>query len=1271
VTKSRGAADRQAYLAALCRTVPYHVTEAVLANPSKSSVADQFWQGTVLYADLVGFTSMCEAWAGEGESGLSRLSDVLSTFFTLLLEHAIFPHAGYVVQFGGDSLTVVYRDKGHAHRAAASALEARQLVADVDRARTDGSHGLKLRVGLASGEIRMPVLGDDTQRGVVVAGEQANRAVQLQDAAEPGTVVIDASTARELGDDAIGTPHSKGAFTLHDLARLPTREPIRELEGRIEDDTEAKIDLLEPFVPPPLAARLKSMPDGWRIDGELRRCIVAFSEVRGLVLTEHREEVQHISRSFIRRIRRYGGIVTKADVAAEGHRIMAVFGLHAPTENDAERALLAQTELSGAFKSLAETLDLPLSMRTGVHLGPVYFGAIGSPYRHDVTVVGDTVNVAARLAALAGPFQVVSTLDVLEESNADFEQTQLEPVRVKGKAEPLKVAIVHAVAGGRAHYVQRRRKQRYVAGREREERRLLDIVGNALDGQGRIIGLSGEAGVGKSYMLSSIIDRWIGGGGLGLLGRCRYATQSTPLEPARQMFASYLGLASDERGEQRKLRVREAFAQSDYGQDPDAPWLQAFLEVADADDVRTPDGLPMTDSGWERVIASIQRFVDWRVGVEPLMYVLEDAHHADALTLELSRRIGSNIDRGQRFLFVVTYRPDPALDELRKALDHEAKLGALGLRQTSELVRHMLGATRIDEAVAAFLWQRSLGNPGHLTELVRFLRDRSLLQVRAGAVAVPPPGVALLEDAVPESLEKLALARLEQLGGLERRVLRSASAIGKSFGKGVLEEVVAGDLEAEEVETGVVALLDEGVIAPDSGVRPTYRFREDITRAVTYSTIPEHERREAHRRIADALERLSGADKTSSAVTLAMHREKAAQLGEAAEHYARAVRVASLAGLDAETRHLVNSWERVVDRLPPDRRPSHVERAKMAVRKLVAIARRGAPAETLEQGRRIIADHWEVLEEPGRSVVELWLGDALIALAQPDAALTRLRRVFDSGAEGRVRGEAARLIATAEAHAERYDEAEAWLEKARSLAGAADGYRAQRVALDGASLLSFRGRHDEARVIFARVRDEARRRDHMRVAALAARGAAECDLLSGEFDAAAEGFSSALVMARALGNRTEEAIGELRLGQCRSWGQAPERGRPHLERALQLSRDVGHKLTEIEAIVDLGAVIALTDDIEEGADLLEQGYRRAVRANLRHAEISADLHLLHNALLNGHTDALRAQLERCEAHADHLLAPLFHDAWEMLKTRAMSALADTERMDVPPSRSQS
>ncbi len=356
----RREADRQAYLAALCRTVPYHITEEVLRSPAAAAVADQRWDGTVMYIDLVGFTSMCEAWAATGEAGLSRLSQVLGRFFTVLLEQAIFPYEGYVVQFGGDSVTVAFRGEGHAQRAAASGLRARRVTEEIDSFGEGPGELLRVRVGLASGAIGLAVLGDDMQRGVIVAGMPAHRAVLLQGAAEPGSAIIDDSTAVLLGDLAETRPVHEG-LQLEALRGQPPMRAIHPLEGRIEEQTEEKIALLEPFVPPPLAVRLKSMPQGWRIDGELRRVTVVFCELGGL--EGKGEAARSLARSCLRSFRRYGGVVTKADVAAEGHRLMAVFGLHAPTENDGERAVLSALETAAFFSTAAERWGLPLDSR--------------------------------------------------------------------------------------------------------------------------------------------------------------------------------------------------------------------------------------------------------------------------------------------------------------------------------------------------------------------------------------------------------------------------------------------------------------------------------------------------------------------------------------------------------------------------------------------------------------------------------------------------------------------------------------------------------------------------------------------------------------------------------------------------------------------------------------------------------------------------------------------------------------------------------------------
>jgi class 3 adenylate cyclase len=229
--------DRSAYLAALCRTVPYSIVEPVLANPVDDAIpkSEQF-AGTLLYADLVGFTPLCEALAEQGPSGLGRLTQALNTLFTKLLEDAIFPFRGYVIQFGGDSLTAVFRGEDHARLAAASALAAQQLMRD-ELAGLLAAEGreLYLRIGLATGDLRLTVLGDAIQRGLAVAGAPAHRAVTLQRLANPGEIAIDERLATELADVATTTPQPSGGAVLQALVAWPTRTPIVPLEPHLVD----------------------------------------------------------------------------------------------------------------------------------------------------------------------------------------------------------------------------------------------------------------------------------------------------------------------------------------------------------------------------------------------------------------------------------------------------------------------------------------------------------------------------------------------------------------------------------------------------------------------------------------------------------------------------------------------------------------------------------------------------------------------------------------------------------------------------------------------------------------------------------------------------------------------------------------------------------------------------------------------------------------------------------------------------------------------------
>ncbi len=371
------ALDPLEYLDALSRAVPQHIVRAVLNEPSERAVRHAAVDGTVLYADLAGFTSLSEKLAEGGSDGLSRLSTILDKLFGALVDQALLPYGGSIAQFGGDSVTTFFDGEGHAGRAAAAALTAQRIMhGEVGRLAVELDTNMALRIGMASGRIELPVLGDLTRRVVVCGGKPVHRALALQAEAAPATVSVDSSTMTLLGNNAEVVERKDDRAVLRHLRVFPPSQPVTGFDLGARGDAARKVQLLEPFVPQPLALRLRTTPSGWRIEGELRHVIVVFSEVTGLKTEHGIESIEHVSRSMLRAYRRHAGVVSKADVTTVGHRIMVLFGLHEPSENDAERALLAAIEATNRVRPLIQPYGEGVHMRTGVHSGRVYFGAI-------------------------------------------------------------------------------------------------------------------------------------------------------------------------------------------------------------------------------------------------------------------------------------------------------------------------------------------------------------------------------------------------------------------------------------------------------------------------------------------------------------------------------------------------------------------------------------------------------------------------------------------------------------------------------------------------------------------------------------------------------------------------------------------------------------------------------------------------------------------------------------------------------------------------------
>ncbi len=1199
--KPRAPDEAIEYLDALVRAVPHHVARAVLLDPSERAVQHAVFDGTVLFADLVGFTRLCEHLGDAGPEGLSRLSVILDRFFAAIIDQALSLYGGSVAQFGGDSITVFFEGEGHAVRAAAAALAAQRLMhGEVGRTAVEQANNMALRIGLASGRIDVPVLGDLTRRIVVCAGRAAHRALALQAYTQAGSISVDVSTIELLGAAAELVDRKDDRAVLRGLRTSPPTQTPAPLALGPPESAARKIRLLEPFVPQPLALRLRTTPSGWRIEGEMRHVVVVFTELTGIEeRTANVEAIEQMSRSMLRAYRRHAGVVAKADVTPTGHRIMVLFGLHEPSENDAEKALLASIEATNRVRQLTLPYGGKVTMRTGVHGGRVYFGAIGSDGKHDITVVGDTVNIAARCCGIAEPFEVVATEELARSVGPDVRTTSRAPVTVKGKRDPIRTVIVHGPSEGRTHLAQARGKERFLAGRESERVQIIGVVEDAAAGRGLVVGICGEAGFGKSALLSKIIDRWVGKGGTAVVGRCRYATRAIPLAPIAHIFETTLGLVGLTSESDRRERIRAAL--SAFGLDGRAPELVALLQPVRQPDGSTEAAVDLADPhAQERVISSIVQFIGERVRREPLLYIVEDVHHADTLTLRLMCRL-STLGREWPFMCVGTYRPDPLLDDLRRTADVELMVGQLAMADVTEMVRHERGASSVDPDLALFVWQRTNGNPRHVVELLRFLSERELLVVRAGEV-VAHPSVDALHDLVPQSLAHVTLARFATLGETTRRVLRVAAAIGRRFDRTLVDTVASHGMDGESIDAALASLESERVLTTDGDL--SFVFRDDLTRAVAYQTVPEAERRRLHTRIADALDRLPPTHEARTDVNLAHHRERAGQLAIAASHYERAARAAEHASMNRECAQFVEAWDRVCAGLRDHERPSNRTLARMTMLRLVANVRMGNIRKARRAARAMGIVGAKELEAHEYDSLSFWIGETARHSGKTVRARRELAQVARNAGDRLLRSDAAHALALIAVAAGDVKHAVQWVNKALEQAED-DPYRLARIALVHAGAWMVKGDLAKAKEIYERVRGSKAHREYIVLRAQATAGLARCALAQGELPQALLHAQMAVRLARGSGRPMLEEQSLTVLGLVLMESGELAQARDALSRATTLARELGDGIGLAQALVRLGACAIKQGETSLGMHLLVDGETRCARYELKVAVAQA------------------------------------------------------------------
>ncbi|MBX0330346.1 tetratricopeptide repeat protein [Oscillochloris sp. ZM17-4] len=886
--------------------------------------------GAVLFADISGFTPLTNSLARElgPQRGAEELSRQLNAIYTALVAQ-VHGYHGSVIGFAGDAITCWFAERGvgarswglgaaassAADRAAACALDMQREMESFAALRTPAGTvvTLAMKVSVAYGPVRRFLVGaPQIQMIDALAGRTVDRMVAGEHVAQKGEVIISAEVP-----GALSAPPQIGGWREDEEGQRFA--VLRGLGAPVGPAPWPEIawgglgaEQLRGWLLPPIYARLEAGQGQFLAD--LRPAFALFVSFSGIDY-DHDDAAGEKLDAYVRWaqgiIGRYEGSLLQLTIGDKGSYFYGAFGAPLAHEDDAARSAEAALMLRTPPAELGFISDV----RIGISHGRLRTGAYGSADRLTYGVLGEEVNMAARLMQAAGPGQIYVNESARQGAAAAFAWEQLPPLQVKGRDEPLTAyRLLGAVSRQQVH-VQSAMYSLPMVGRQAELDQIARMMTEAIGGQGRIVAITAEAGLGKSRLVVECIQMGV----------------------SRRM-AVYSGEAQSY-GTSDSYLAWESILQAFFGLDRSAPaeeqvgQLEAALRAIDPDLLPRmpllglPLNLPIPDNNLTQSLDSRLRKISLeallvaclrvRSQASPLMIVIEDSHWLDPLSHDLIEIVGRAIF-DMPVLIVVAYRP-PELDYLRPPrvttlpyctviqlteLSQAEAAELVGLKQVHLDMASDLPADVIDQLVA-----RAQGNPFFIEELLNYLHTMG---------AAPRNARELEQLDLPTSLYSLILSRIDQLSENQKTTLKVASVIGRSFRAAWLWGIhpslglpsqVRADLDA--MSRMELTLVDQ----PDP--EWSYLFKHILTHGVAYESLPFETRAWLHGQVGAFIEQAYVAGLEPFLDVLAFHFDHSTEEEKRRTYLRRAGEAAQAAYANATA---IDYYQRLLGLLPENAR---------------------------------------------------------------------------------------------------------------------------------------------------------------------------------------------------------------------------------------------------------------------------------------------------------------------------------------------------------------
>src|SRR5215468_4279324 len=695
---------------------------------------------------------------------------------------------------------------------------------------------------------------------------------------------------------------------------------------------------------------------------ERRQLTVMFSDLVGSTALsarmdpeDLREVISAYQKCVSEVVRRFGGFV--AQYLGDG--VLVYFGYPEAHEDDAERAVRAGLELIAAVIALKTPASL--QTRVGIATGLVVVGDLmtGSGEAQERRIIGETPNLAARLQGIAEPNSVVISEATRKLLGNLFELRDLGARDLKGLAGPVRTWLAL-----RASTVESRFEALHpsgltaLVGRAEETELLLRCWSRAKTGDGQVVLISGEAGIGKSRLTAALLESLAPEPHTRLRYFCSPQHTDSAFSPIIGQMERAAGLLHDDTSQQKLDKLDALLAQSSTPIQ-DAALMAEMLSLPN--DGRYPALELIPEQRRQKTLEALTAQMETLSRQKPALMIFEDAQWADPTSLEAFGRVVDRI-RKLKVLLLVTFRPEFDAPWVGRPYVTTLTINRLAEHEASAMVDRVVGDSQLSASIRQDIIERTDGIPLFVEEMTKAVLEAGGETAAERAIAaVPSPALA-----VPASLYASLMARLDRLGGPAKEVAQVAALIGREFSHALLASVV-GQPEAE-LTSALDRLVAAGLLFR-RGVSPhaTYLFKHALVQDAAYGTLLREPRRTLHARIAETIESEFAESAESRPELLARHWTEAGLIEKAADLWGKAgQRSLAQSALVEAVEQLTRALDQIATlSATPALRREHIQLQVAIITPLMHVKGYGAPeTKAAAERARLLIEQAEALGEP-------------------------------------------------------------------------------------------------------------------------------------------------------------------------------------------------------------------------------------------------------------------------------------------------------------------